>query len=426
MGLFNWGKKSPDAIKAISTKTYIERDSESPFSKDVSRKRAMSYVPFARLIEVISLQAADVITDTLRVVNREKKQVDTEVSRRVCRLLMESPDGMQSAHRFIKECMADLLIEGNALVHARRGTEIGGRMPVLSLERLIADEAQAYITDHSKGMMSLVYYATPFGGEVEQTISGRDVIHVIKTPREGEGYNSYGTQFFGDSPLKHLKNALNIGISLDLFLMDYFNKASKSELVIEFPDAHDKTNMEAFKVNYESHVASGRNPLFLFGGATAKNLKSSPADADAVNLRMSQVEEIARYYGVPAPLIGLHVTQWGSGLEQLARLMWRYSTRLYAEQLLQEMSFKLLPSGNKFEVDDWSEIKGDTAALSKWIASVRPTTNNPGVLSQKEVRAKVGYFTDYDDDWEFKSTMDADNLPDHKSDDDEEMDDDDK
>lgn len=418
MKLFNWGRsKKPDAIRPAIERSYIEKDSMEEMTRSITRERAMTYAPFARCINLIASQSADVIVNSARVINHNNEVITSEPARRALRLLRDTPDGMQTSRKFWREIIADYLIHGNALIHLRKGTSIDGMMPVLSMGRLIPDEAEAEISNHEVGMQSMVYYATPFGGEVEKVYSGQNVIHVILNPRDGEGYNSHGRQFFAESPLKHLRVALNIGLTADLWIQDFFNNACKNDLAFLFPEGYDRDTMQHFRANYARFAEDGRAPIVAFGGADVKQLKHSPQNADALKLREFQVQEIARYYGIPAPLIGLHVTQWGSGIEHLARLFFRYSTRFYISDLLEELSLKLLPRNNKFECDSYDEVKGDTKAITAFVAAVKPNTNAPGVLSQAEVRKVLGYYGDYDDDWEFKSTMDADNLPEHKDDD---------
>lgn len=53
-------------------------------------------------------------------------------------------------------------------------------------------------------------------------------------------------------------------------------------------------------------------------GATTKQFGSTAADAQQVENRNHQIEEVARLYGVPRPLLMMDDTSWGSGIEQLA------------------------------------------------------------------------------------------------------------
>ena len=68
-----------------------------------------------------------------------------------------------------------------------------------------------------------------------------------------------------------------------------------------------------------------------YGGGIrdVKSYGRPPQDADTRELREQSVLEIARRFGVPAPIIGLNITQWGSGVEALARMFYRFTLRGY-------------------------------------------------------------------------------------------------
>ncbi|QIL69572.1 phage portal protein [Diaphorobacter sp. HDW4B] len=58
--------------------------------------------------------------------------------------------------------------------------------------------------------------------------------------------------------------------------------------------------------------------MILEEGAKANKFTSSAKDAQQIENRNHQIEEIARLYGVPRPLLMMDDTSWGSGIEQLA------------------------------------------------------------------------------------------------------------
>ena len=53
-------------------------------------------------------------------------------------------------------------------------------------------------------------------------------------------------------------------------------------------------------------------------GAKVNRFGSTAADAQQLESRNHQIEEVARLYGVPRPLLMMDDTSWGSGIEQLA------------------------------------------------------------------------------------------------------------
>ena len=96
--------------------------------------------------------------------------------------------------------------------------------------------------------------------------------------------------------------------------------------------------------------SKSREPLVTFGGKSTK-IEDSPQDREARGLREFQVEEIAKVYGVPAPLVGVQVTEWGAGIEQLSKLFWRTGERLHIERFLAPFQNSLLLPGDRFHVN---------------------------------------------------------------------------
>lgn len=60
-------------------------------------------------------------------------------------------------------------------------------------------------------------------------------------------------------------------------------------------------------------------------GAKANRFGSSSRDAQQIENRNHQIEEVARLYGVPRPLLMMDDTSWGSGIEQLAIFFVQYT-----------------------------------------------------------------------------------------------------
>lgn len=58
--------------------------------------------------------------------------------------------------------------------------------------------------------------------------------------------------------------------------------------------------------------------MILEEGAKANQFSSTAKDGQQIENRNHQIEEVARLYGVPRPLLMMDDTSWGSGIEQLA------------------------------------------------------------------------------------------------------------
>ena len=64
--------------------------------------------------------------------------------------------------------------------------------------------------------------------------------------------------------------------------------------------------------------------MILEEGMEAKAVAGTSRESQTIEQRKHQVEEIARVFGVPRPLVGMDDTSWGSGIEQLSHGFVRY------------------------------------------------------------------------------------------------------
>lgn len=366
-------------------------------ARSISREDAVDYIALARCISLISTGASSLVASTLRVVDAKGDLQTGRRAREAARLLRHSPDGVHTGAEFFRDLIGDYLLDGNALVRVVRAPGSVESVPT-RVDRLDAAGATTQIGAQDDGLASLVYRATPFGMHREGVYPARSVAHAKYFPRPAK-YSSGGRSFFSRSPLSMMRRGLSIGRRSDAWVDAFFDESARNDIAIEMPIESSAEQMDRNLEAYAAHQLDKRSPLWLDGGAQAKILRPTPQNADALALREYGVQEIGRFYGVPAPLLGHNVTQWGSGIEQLARLYFRYGVRMHIDPVLDVLSFRLLPEGLRFEIDPTQEIKGDTAAMTAFVAAMRPSTNNPGVASQEEVRDLLGLRGKYQDDW---------------------------
>ena len=65
--------------------------------------------------------------------------------------------------------------------------------------------------------------------------------------------------------------------------------------------------------------------MIIEEGGKANRFGSNARDAQQIENRNHQIEEVARLYGVPRPLLMMDDTSWGSGIEQLAIFFVQYT-----------------------------------------------------------------------------------------------------
>ncbi len=127
-------------------------------------------------------------------------------------------------------------------------------------------------------------------------------------------------------------------------------------------------------------------------------LQDTPQDREAKELRKFQVQEVARAFGVPAPLLNVDITNWGSGIEQLAKLFFRFGLRQHLDRILTPFQVRLLQPGDRFWVDTADLLRGDADAIHQMVMALRGDAQRPALASREELRHLAGLPRDVDGD----------------------------
>ncbi|MDH2052860.1 phage portal protein [Achromobacter marplatensis] len=97
---------------------------------------------------------------------------------------------------------------------------------------------------------------------------------------------------------------------------------------IEVPNALSDTAYRRMKESLTAEYSGAENAnkwMIAEEGAKANRFSSTASDAQQIENRNHQIEEVARLYGVPRPLLMMDDTSWGSGIEQLAIFFVQYT-----------------------------------------------------------------------------------------------------
>ena len=350
----------------------------------LDREVAASYATLFRCVNLISGTLADLIIKTVRVVDYEGNRLKYAAVAKPLALLKETPDGRITSLQFLQDITMDYLLDGNGLALVDR-TSSG---IAYKLSRLCSWSAHAQETE--SGWLYTAYFTDTQSGRYSQAHESSIIHtrwpHILKYgSRHGKG------PLFAIPPLMVLRRALGTGIAADEYVNEYFDRAtggSRSKLAICFEDEPvDQTTREDTIKYVGEFTSQSRMPLVLFSGAKITKMGDTPQDADALKLREFQVREVARAYGVPAPLIGENVTQWGSGIEELSKLFYLFGAKYHLNGLLEALALALLPAGQKFAVEESEVYAGDTAALTALVK----TAVEIGVITMAEARRRLGF-----------------------------------
>ena len=361
------------------------------------RDLAATYATLWRCVTLLCGMAADLVYNGVMVVDRAGDEVKSAHAGRVVDLLRESPDGLTDAWIWLEDFFTDQLLDGNGIAFTERGSK---GVP-LAMRLMQSWDARVHETAHGD-----VYSARTETWESQEMKAATDVVH-SRWPRVGGRARQSARRGFATAPVQVMSRAVGIGIAQDRYVERFFSGrdgGAKARTYVSYPavGAQGVPDAKTRSVLVESvaSYASSRKPLVLFGGANVGMVQDTPQDAQALALREFQVRETCRYFGIPVPAAGEHITQWGSGIEQLARQIYRFSEKHHLGRALSAMSWRLLPRGQRLAVDETQLLKGDMEAIGRLIPYVIGSAQQPPVLeANSEIRRLLGYPARDDIEW---------------------------
>lgn len=228
-------------------------------------------------------------------------------------------------------------------------------------------------------------------GEIEYNIPGHGV--ELAYPR-GRMWHVRGLSMpgalVGFSPISYAAQSIGLALATEEFGARFFGDGAHPSGFITTPDKfHDtpadraraKRIVESFRQQYGDRR---RLPAMLTGGAEWKPLSINPNEAQFLETRRFQLNEIARLYRVPPHMISdvERSTSWGTGMEEQGISFVTYTLNPWLIRFEHALS-KLLPGGQYVKFNVAGLMRGDLAARYMSYAVGRQW----GWLCANEIRA---------------------------------------
>lgn len=179
-----------------------------------------------------------------------------------------------------------------------------------------------------------------------------------------------------------------------------FTKGVMAGGAIEVPQALSDTaygRMKESIVENHSGADNINSWMFLEEGATAKQFGSTAVDAQQLESRNHQIEEVARLYGVPRPLLMMDDTSWGSGIEQLAIYFIQFTLAPRFTAWEQALARSLLTDRERetmqFKVNERALLRGTLKDQAEYFAKALGSGGHQPWHSAHEVRELLDYPT---------------------------------
>ena len=352
------------------------------------RNASVSFPTFFRAVTLLSSMIAQVVTSgSLRIMDRDGRVVVNPTTKRVLQLFMHSLDHETASYTWVEDWVVEYLIDGNSLAQIQRGP----RGSLTGLLQLVSHDAEIMRATNGEAVYRARYAGTERHVQ-KQYISSRDIVHV-RWPRVIRSTGGrQGREGFASAPVSLMRVALEIGLEGDRYVREWYKAgggAHRSNIGISTRERLTPQHVEEFQKLF-AQTTTSRAPLLMGGGASFSNLSQTAANKDQAQLRDFQVSELGRVYGIPGPILNQQVSQWGSGIEQLAKFFWRFGLRQHAERLLNAISFRILPPTQRFGIDDADILRGDSSSIAALLTATRGDAQTEETATREERRRWAG------------------------------------
>ncbi len=292
------GLDDPDLL------AYMRGGSESASGAYVTAAGALQNMALLRCVTLIS-ESIGMLPLNLMERGEEKRHATEHP---VYRLLKNKPNNWQTPYEFKSQMQMAVMLHGNAYARVIRSM---GR-----IIRLVPMEPTR-VTPEMDDAWSLTYkYTRKDGGVI--VLPASDVFHLRDLTEDG---------IVGLSRVKLARDAIGIALQAERAAARLFKNGVMAGGALSHPEKLSDAAYSKLQesVNEKKGADKAGEWFILEEGMKAEQWATTAADAQHIENRNHQIEEVARAFGVPRPLLMMDDTSWGSGIEQLGIFFVQYA-----------------------------------------------------------------------------------------------------
>ena len=346
----------------------------STSGKSVTERSAMQMTAVYSCVRILSEAIAGLPLHLYRYAENGSKE--KAVNSPLYFLLHDEPNSEMTSFIFRETLMTHLLLWGNAYAQIIRN----GKGDVVALYPLMPNRMS--VDRDSSGQLYYEYQTstdearTNKGGTVR--LNPSDVLHI-----PGLGFDG----LVGYSPIAMAKNAIGMAIACEEYGARFFANGAAPSGVLEHPGVlkdPDRIRDSWYKT-YGGSSNSGKVAV-LEEGMKYTQISIAPEQAQFLETRKFQINEIARIFRVPPHMVGDLEKSSFSNIEQQSLEFVKYTLEPWLIRWEQAMQRALIPQSDKtvyfikFNVDGL--LRGDYASRMSGYATARQN----GWMSANDIR----------------------------------------
>ncbi len=338
-------------------------------AKPVTFDTAMQVSAFWACVRLIAETVAGLPLVMYRVQNGQR-QVDT--NHPLWLTLSLKPNRYQTRVEFFETVLLNLCTSGNAYCRIERtGALISSLTPLMSAQvetKLLSDGSVVHCYHREAGV---------------EVLSSDSVWHI----------KLFGNGVIGLSPMAYARQSLGIAQAAEDRVSEIFRNGLKPAGVLMLEKSLTQKQREEIRLNFKGLAEGNDQSLILLeAGAKYQQVALTPQDVELMATRRFQLEDVARFMGVPSVLINdtAGSTVWGSGIGQLIEGWYKLGLRPFLERIECSALVHLMPISEQrqyeLEFDFDALLRADSVRRLESLAKAVTST----IITPNEARAMEG------------------------------------
>ncbi len=374
MGLFSKLFRSRDApvVNILPGDYYAPYFGRSTAGKPVTERTSMQVAAVYACVRVLAESVAQLPLNLYRYTDKGKEKA---LRHPLYRILHDEPNPEMTAFSLVETMMAHLALWGNAYCQIVRN----GMGDVVGLYPLLPDRMEVDRVDGE-----IVYQYTRYEDEAKTIpqdvtyFTRRDILHI-----PGMGFDG----LVGYSPIAMAKNAVGIASATEEYGAKFFANGAAPGGILSHPGVIK--DPEKLRAAWHSQFGGSGNAgkiAVLEEGMSYQQIGIAPEEAQFLETRKFQIDEIARIFRIPPHMIGDLEHATFSNIEQQSLEFVQFTLDPWLTQWEQSINRALLRPQEKadyfvkFNVDKL--MRGDYATRMSGYATARQN----GWMSANDIR----------------------------------------
>jgi len=289
-------------------------------------------------------------------------------------MLTQRPNQMQTAPEYLEAKIAAQLLQGNAYSEKLMiGNRVVGLRPLGSVSPIRRADGRFDYRFADRGKT--------------EVLPPEKVFHI-----RGFGFGDG----LGLSVVKYGAQGIGAALSADEVASSFFGNALTPSGFLQTDQTLDEAQRAQLGEYLRAYAGSKRagKTMVLEHGLTYNPVSINPEDAQLLQTRRFQVEEICRWFGIPPIVVGHAAegqTMWGSGVESIMLSWLTTGINPLLRRLEARLNTDLVPAANRgkwyFEFNREAMLQMDSKAKAEFLSKMITT----GTLSRNEAREKLNY-----------------------------------